>query len=147
MTAIHSAYDKSDSATQMPSVYLFFSLAFSWELWLQQKSDVSTYMYSDPNNQLPEGFRSARSPVVPELPDGPRPQCLAGSKPTQERKNELRESQSKLCKKSLILIRDLSQLVWLWHYKHLSTFIMCLWNMMPELVSPRNSVFLTRSTL
>lgn len=128
MTAIYSVYNKSDSRTQMPSVYLWNIFFFFFPLRTVIVAKVwCIHLHVHRPKQLIT-WRFWFSTV----PDPLRPQCLAGSKPAQERANELspqhaaeREAQAELCMKSLILIRDLSQLVWLLHYKHLSTFIIC----------------------
>lgn len=136
MTAIDTAYNKSDSRTQMPSVYLWniylylFIYLFSlrtvivvkvWCIHLHVQGSKQLIIWRFWFRKVPSRLRTA-----------PRPQCLRGSKPEWDRENELnplqavqRDVQPELCMKSLILIRDLSQLVWLLHYKHLSAFIIC----------------------
>lgn len=89
MTAIYSVYNKSDSSTQMPSVYLWNTLFFffPWELCLLQESDESTYIYRDLDNKLSETFGLVKSPILPGLPDVPRPQGLTGPKSAQALEN------------------------------------------------------------
>lgn len=129
MTAIYSVYNKSGPSTQMPSVYLWNTPFF----FFPENCDCCRSLMNPPTCT---GISTTnyQTLLVQQRPPSSQ-DCLVSWDPSISQDQSLRrlwklnsaqrESQSELCGKSLILIRDLSQLVWLLHYKHLSTFITC----------------------
>lgn len=141
MTAIYSLYNKSDSRTQMPSVY-FWNTLFSLRTVIVAKVWCIHIHVQGSKELITWRFWFSKVPNPPRTawcPETPAPRSIQAC---TDRENELSpphaakgEAQSELCMKSLILIRDLSQLVWLLHYKHLSAFIICafeIWCLNPS---------------